>query len=99
MQSLREKQLEIINVDNNNSDYLSPDNEEEQTDTTSSYSVQQRLQLIGSITHLMMSSQLHSKYEIVDIADRFVPALVLVTIRFMLGVEKTRFVVKAVKTI
>ena len=74
MQSLREEQQEIINVDNNNSDYLSQDSEQEQTAPL--FSVQQRLQLIGSITHLMMSSQLHSKYEIVDIADRFVPALI-----------------------
>ena len=31
MQSLREEQQEIINVDNNNSDYLSQDSEQEQT--------------------------------------------------------------------
>lgn len=75
MQLLREEQLEIINVeDNNNSDYLTSDNQ--QTETTSSYSVQQRLQLIGSITHLMMSSPLHSKYQILDITERFIPSLI-----------------------
>ncbi len=64
----------IINVDSNNSDFITSDNE--QPDTVASYSVQQRLQLIGSITHLMMSSPVHRKYEIIDIADRFVPALI-----------------------
>lgn len=65
-------QLQIVDVDENNLDYLNSNNEQ----AASLLSVQQRLQLIGSITHLMMSSQLHSKYEIVDIADRFVPALI-----------------------
>lgn len=37
--------------------------------------IQQRFQLLGSITHLMMSSQLHQRYQIVDIAERFVPSL------------------------
>ena len=65
-------ELKIVDVDKNNLDYLNSNNEQ----AASSLSVQQRLQLIGSITHLMMSSQLHSKYEIVDIADRFIPALI-----------------------
>ncbi len=65
-------ELKIVDVDKNNLDYLNSNNEQ----AASSLSVQQRLQLIGSITHLMMSSQLHRQYEIVDLADRFVPALI-----------------------
>lgn len=33
----------IVDVDENNSDYLSSDSQQEQAETTSSYSVQQRL--------------------------------------------------------
>ena len=50
--------------------------DKEQRETLASFSTQQRLQLIGSITHLMMSSQLHLNYNISDIAERFVPALI-----------------------
>ncbi|MGB6298476.1 MAG: toxin-activating lysine-acyltransferase, partial [Rivularia sp. (in: cyanobacteria)] len=74
MQLLREEKPQIINVDNDNSDYLSTDNEQKQS--ASPLSVQQRLQLIGSITHLMMSSPLHSKYQILDITERFIPSLI-----------------------
>ena len=41
-----------------------------------SFSNQQPLQMIGSITHLMVSSQLHRKYKISSIAERFVPSLI-----------------------
>ncbi|MBV6627271.1 MAG: toxin-activating lysine-acyltransferase [Rivularia sp. (in: Bacteria)] len=74
MQLLREEQLEIINIDNENSDYLSKESEQEQTAPL--LSVQQRLQLIGSITHLMGSSQLHRQYQIADITERFIPSLI-----------------------
>ena len=50
--------------------------EKEQSDTRTSFSAQQRLQMIGVITHLMMSSPLHRRYNIADIAERFVPALI-----------------------
>ena len=40
----------------------------EQTNTITSASAQQRLQMIGSITHLMMCSELHRKYPIFGIA-------------------------------
>ncbi|BAY21239.1 RTX toxin acyltransferase family protein [Calothrix sp. NIES-2100] len=43
---------------------------------TISFSTQQPLQMIGSITHLMLYSQLHSKYKISSIAERFVPSLI-----------------------
>lgn len=39
-------------------------------------SSQQRLQLIGSITHLMISSPLHRKYKIASIPERFIPSLI-----------------------
>ncbi|MFN7415790.1 MAG: toxin-activating lysine-acyltransferase [Dolichospermum sp.] len=48
----------------------------EQTNTITSASAQQRLQMIGSITHLMMCSELHRKYPISGIAERFVPSLI-----------------------
>jgi cytolysin-activating lysine-acyltransferase len=38
-------------------------------------SIEKRLQMVGSITHLMMSSPLHRQYKILDIAERFIPAL------------------------
>jgi cytolysin-activating lysine-acyltransferase len=47
----------------------------ENNQSTSS-STQQPLQMIGSITHLMISSQLHRKYRISSIAERFVPSLI-----------------------
>lgn len=50
--------------------------EKEQPDTIKSFSAQQRLQMIGAITHLMVSSSLHRRYSIADIAERFVPALI-----------------------
>ncbi|WGV24211.1 toxin-activating lysine-acyltransferase [Halotia branconii] len=50
--------------------------ERKEANIAPSFSAQQRLQMIGSITHLMMSSQLHQKYKIVDIVERFVPALI-----------------------
>ncbi|MBW4604999.1 MAG: toxin-activating lysine-acyltransferase [Calothrix sp. FI2-JRJ7] len=53
---------------------LTPD--KQQTNRIKSFSVQQRLNMIGSITHLMMSSPLHRKYNVADIAERFVPALI-----------------------
>lgn len=40
------------------------------------FSLEQRLQLIGSITHLMINSPLHRQYQISDIAERFIPALI-----------------------
>ncbi|MBD2302097.1 toxin-activating lysine-acyltransferase [Nostoc sp. FACHB-190] len=40
------------------------------------FSHQQPLKLIGSITHLMLSSPLHRKYKIAHIAERFVPSLI-----------------------
>ncbi|MGK7879725.1 MAG: toxin-activating lysine-acyltransferase [Crocosphaera sp.] len=49
--------------------------DEKETEITS-FVVQERLQLIGSITHLMMSSELHLSYQIVDIAERFIPSLI-----------------------
>ena len=48
----------------------------EQTNTITSASAQQRLQMIGSITHLMMCSELHRKYQIIDIAELFLPSLI-----------------------
>ena len=47
-----------------------------QTNTVTSFSAPQRLQMIGSIAHLMMLSPLHRQYNISDIAERFVPALI-----------------------
>ncbi|BAY88888.1 MULTISPECIES: toxin-activating lysine-acyltransferase [unclassified Tolypothrix] len=41
-----------------------------------SFSTQQPLKLIGSITHLMISSPLHRKYKIASISERFVPSLI-----------------------
>ncbi|MDY6902766.1 MAG: toxin-activating lysine-acyltransferase [Cyanobacteriota bacterium] len=74
MQLLREEnQTQIINVEDNNSDYLTSESEQQ---TAPLLSVQQRLQLIGSITHLMMSSKLHSQYQISDITERFIPSLI-----------------------
>lgn len=54
----------------------------EQTNTVKSFSAQQRLQLIGSITHLMISSPLHRKYQISDITERFIPSLIHNQFRF-----------------
>ena len=42
----------------------------------SSFSLEQRLQLIGSITHLMISSPLHRKYRISSLPERFIPSLI-----------------------
>ncbi len=50
--------------------------DDKQTEKITSVSVQKRLQMIGSITHLMMSSALHRSYNISDIAERFVPSLI-----------------------
>ena len=50
--------------------------DQDKAEIKTSFSPQQRLQMIGSITHLMMSSTLHRKYNISDIAERFVPALI-----------------------
>lgn len=50
--------------------------DQDKAEIKTSFSPQQRLQMIGSITHLMMSSPLHRKYNISDIAERFVPALI-----------------------
>ncbi|MCG8363377.1 MAG: toxin-activating lysine-acyltransferase [Pseudanabaenales cyanobacterium] len=63
-----------LNIDTKVSELATLDNE--QTDAIPPFSARQRLQLIGSITHLMMSSPLHRKYHILDIAERFVPALI-----------------------
>ncbi|MDJ0581028.1 toxin-activating lysine-acyltransferase [Crocosphaera sp.] len=41
-----------------------------------SFVAQEQLQMIGSITYLMMSSSLHRKYEIIDISERFIPSLI-----------------------
>lgn len=38
--------------------------------------ISQPLQMIGSITHLMLSSPLHRKYKVSSITERFVPGLV-----------------------
>ena len=70
MQSLLESnnnQIKVQEIDTLNQD---------KAKITTSFSSQQRLQMIGSITHLMMSSPLHRKYNISDIAERFVPALI-----------------------
>lgn len=70
MQSLLESnknEIEVQEIDTFNQD---------KAEITTSFSPQQRLQMIGSITHLMMSSPLHRKYNISDIAERFVPALI-----------------------
>lgn len=50
--------------------------DQDKAEIKTSFYPQQRLQMIGSITHLMMSSPLHRKYNISDIAERFVPALI-----------------------
>lgn len=48
----------------------------EQVNQQQGLSSQQRLQLIGSITHLMISSPLHRKYRIASIPERFIPSLI-----------------------
>lgn len=49
--------------------------DEKETETTS-FIIQEKLQMIGSITYLMMSSDLHKRYEIIDISERFIPSLI-----------------------
>ena len=44
-------------------------------ETITSFSLAQRLQLIGSIAHLMINSPLHRQYKIADLTERFVPSL------------------------
>lgn len=54
----------------------------EQVSNSQPFSLQQRLQLIGSITHLMISSPLHLKYKISSIPERFIPSLIHNQFRF-----------------
>ena len=50
--------------------------DQEKKREVTSYTAKQRLQKIGSITHLMLNSSLHQKYPISAIAERFVPSLI-----------------------
>jgi cytolysin-activating lysine-acyltransferase len=50
--------------------------DQEKKREVTSFSAKQRLQMIGSITHLMLNSSLHQKYPISAIAERFVPSLI-----------------------
>ncbi len=54
---------EVVNIDNSQDGILT------------SSSTQERLQMIGAIAHLMINSPLHRQYNISDIAERFVPAM------------------------
>ncbi|MDJ0511434.1 MAG: toxin-activating lysine-acyltransferase [Crocosphaera sp.] len=44
--------------------------------SVTSFSLQQRLRLMGCIIHLMINSPLHRQYQIMSLAERFIPSLI-----------------------
>ncbi|WP_107671196.1 toxin-activating lysine-acyltransferase [Cyanothece sp. BG0011] len=56
-------------------EFLSPHLDEVEMENPSIV-VEKHLQMIGSLTHLMMSSKLHQRYQIIDISGRFLPSLI-----------------------
>ena len=59
----------------------SEDLDEIETEITSS-TVQEQLQMRGSITHLMMNSKLHLNDQVSDISQRFIPSLIYNQFRY-----------------